>query len=69
MTKQLKELIAVLLVGAGALYILWGATFTRLQYGTYGPAIREPRWTSIGIGIGMIVVAALLVVLVKPKKA
>jgi len=69
MTKQLKELIAVLLVGVGALYILWGATYTRLQYGTYGPVIREPNWTSIGIGIGAIVVATLLVLLVKTKKA
>ena len=68
-TKQVKELIAVLLAGAGALYILWGATYTRRPFGGIGPAIHETNWTAIGIGLGALAIAILLVVLVRPKKA
>jgi len=69
MTKQIKELIAVLLVGAGALYILWGATYTRQLIAGFGPTIHDPDWTAVGIGAGAIVLAVLITVLVKPKKA
>ena len=69
MTKQAKELIAVLLVGAGALSILWGATYTRQLLGGYGPDIHDPQWVAIGIGIGAIVVAVLTVVFIRTKKA
>lgn len=69
MTKQIKELITVLLVGTGALYILWGATRTRLTFGTYGDAISAPNWTSIYIGLGVVALAVLITVVVKTKKA
>ncbi|MCL2149635.1 MAG: hypothetical protein FWH51_01705 [Dehalococcoidia bacterium] len=69
MTKQAKELIAVLLAGAGTLYILWGATYTRQPLSGYGPSVRDPNWTAIGIGLGAIALATLVLFLVKPKKA
>jgi len=69
MTKAAKELIVVLLIGAGSLYGLWGATATRPPVGGIGAPIRDPDTTAIGIGIGLIVLAALLGFLVKPKKA
>lgn len=69
MTKQLKELITVLLVGAGALYTLWGATRTRRMYGSYGDIIREPNWMAVGIGLGIVALAVLIAVLVRTKKA
>ncbi len=69
MTKAAKEIIVVLMLGAGALYTLWGATHTRQQIGVVGPPIHDPDWTAIGIGLGLVAVAALLTFLVKPKKA
>jgi hypothetical protein len=59
----------VLMVGAGLLYGLWGATATREPLGGIGAPIRDPDTTAIAIGIGLIVAAALLGFLVKPKKA
>ena len=68
MTKAAKELIVVLLVGAGALYILWGMTATRPPVGGIGSPIHFTDWTATGIGAGLIVLAALLGFVVKPKK-
>jgi len=69
MTKAAKELIIILMVGAGALYVLWGATATREPLGGIGAPIREADWTAIGIGLGLFVLAALLGFFVKPRKA
>lgn len=69
MTKQLKELITVLLVGAGALYILYGATHTKQLIAGYGTPVKDTDWTAIGIGLGAVVLAVLITFLVKPKKA
>ena len=69
MTKAAKELIIVLMVGAGALYILWGATATRPPVGGIGNPIHFTDWTAVGIGAGLIAIATLLGLLVKPKKA
>jgi hypothetical protein len=69
MTRAAKELVIVLMVGAGALYVLWGATATREPLGGIGAPIREADWTAIGIGLGLILLATLLGFLVKPKKA
>ena len=71
MTKQIRELIAVLLAGAGALYVLWGTTHTKRVLGGIGAPVSDPDGKAIGIGVGMIVLAALIVLvtlLVKPKK-
>ncbi len=68
MTKAAKELIVVLLLGAGALYILWGTTATKPPIGGIGNPIHFTDWTAVGIGAGLVVVAALLGLLVKPKK-
>ena len=68
-TKAAKELIVVLLTGAGALYVLWGIVATRVVAGGMGQTVRATDWKAIGIGLGMVAVAALLGFLVKPKKA
>lgn len=71
MTKQIRELIAVLLIGAGSLYILWGATHTKRVLGGIGAPIRDPDGKAIGIGVGLIVLAVLIVLVTmifKPKK-
>jgi hypothetical protein len=69
MTKALKELVIVLVSGAGALYVLWGATFMQQPIGDIGPSFHQPDWTAIGIGLGLIAVAVLMGFFVKPKKA
>ncbi len=69
MTRQAKELIMVLLGGAGALYVLWGIFATRPPASGVGNPISYTDWTAIGIGLGLVAVAALLGFLVKTKKA
>jgi hypothetical protein len=69
MTRAAKELIVVLMVGASALYILWGATATKAPPGGIGSVIHKTDWTAIGIGLGVLAAAALIGFLVKPKKA
>jgi hypothetical protein len=69
MNKGAKELIAVLLAGAGALYVLWGFTATREPIGGIGNPIKYTDWKAVGIGAGLVVLAAVLNFLVKPKKA
>ena len=56
MTKLAKELIIVMLTGAGTLAMLWGV-FAK------GTAMS----TAIGTGAGLIVVATAIGFLVKPK--
>jgi hypothetical protein len=69
MTRASKELIIVLLVGAGALAILWGATATRQPLGGIGNPISDPNWKVMGAGLGAMAVSAILAFLVRTKKA
>ncbi len=65
MTKQAKELIIVLLSGAGVITAMWGAFATR-QVGFV--IIQQADWKVIWIGAGLVVVAVLLGILLKTKK-
>ena len=69
MTRASKELLIVLLVGAGVLLLLWGATATREPLGGIGNPISDPNWTIIGTGLGAIAVSVILGFLVRTKKA
>jgi hypothetical protein len=65
MTKNAKELIIVLLAGAGAITAMWGLFATR-QVGFV--IIHEYNWQVVGIGAGLLVLAVLLGFLLKAKK-
>jgi len=64
MTRNAKELIIVLLSGAGVIAIMWGSFATREVGFT---VVHQPNWTAIGIGIGAVVVCILLGILVKTR--
>jgi uncharacterized integral membrane protein len=64
MAKNTKELIVVLLAGAGTIAIMWGAFATKQVTGII---VRQPEWKAIGIGAGVLVIAALIGFLVKAK--
>ena len=70
MTKAMKELCVVLLLGAGILVLLWGL----LHQVNTAPAGRPPeyisdiKWSSVWTGAGIIATSAALAVFVKPRK-
>lgn len=64
MSKLAKELIIVVLSGAGAMFALWGAFATKMVATT---TVHYYDWKTIGIGLGLIVVAAVIGFLVRPK--
>ncbi len=66
MTRAAKEVILVLLAGAGVFYILWGAFATKPVPGTT-TAIAATDWKAIGIGLGILVLTAAFGFLVRPK--
>ena len=70
MTKALKELIIVFLVGAGTLTLLWGLMYQKsvLFSATQVTLVRQTMWSAVGAGAGMIVIAALLGFFVRPAK-
>jgi len=65
MTENGKELIVVLLAGAGVITAMWGAFATR-QVGFV--IIHQPDWKVVGIGAGLLALAVLLGFLLKTKK-
>ncbi len=64
MNKNTKELIIVLLTGAGTIAAMWGAFATKQITGI---TVSQPEWRAIGIGAGLIAVAAAIGFLVKAK--
>jgi len=66
MTKAFKELVVVLLAGAGIMFTIWGAFATGLD-GIR--VISQPEWPAIFTGIGLLLAAAALALLVKTKRA
>jgi uncharacterized integral membrane protein len=64
MAKNTKELIVVLLAGAGTIAAMWGAFATKQVTGII---VNQPEWKAIGIGAGLIVIAAVVGFLVKAK--
>jgi hypothetical protein len=65
-TKAAKELIMVLLTGAGVFYILWGIFATRSVPGLT-TTISETDWKAIGIGSGILVLTVLMGFFVRGK--
>jgi uncharacterized membrane protein YidH (DUF202 family) len=70
MTKAVKELLIVFLIGAGALTLLWGflhqvnASFIAGQI----TLVRRIMWSAVGAGAGLIVVGVALGLFLKPAK-
>jgi uncharacterized membrane protein YidH (DUF202 family) len=70
MTKAVKELIVVFLVGAGVLTILWGLLHqvnTSLIPGQV-TLVNHRMWIAIWVGAGLVVAGAALTVFLKPAK-
>ncbi|RJO60439.1 MAG: hypothetical protein C4542_09080 [Dehalococcoidia bacterium] len=70
MTKALKELIIVFLVGAGTLTLLWGFLYQKNTSIVPGQVttVSQIMWSAVGAGAGLIVVGALLGFFLKPAK-
>jgi hypothetical protein len=70
MTKAVKELLIVFLVGAGALTLLWGFLHQVNASAVPGQITLVGRtvWSAVGAGAGLIVVAAALGFFLKPAK-
>ena len=70
MTKAVKELIIVFLVGAGALTVLWGLLHqvnTSMIPGQLTLVSRK-MWSAVGLGAALIGIGAALSFLLKPSK-
>jgi len=70
MTKAVKELLIVFLVGAGALTLLWGFLYQKNISPISGQVTLVSRimWNAVGAGGGLIVVGAALGLFLKPAK-
>ena len=70
MTKAVKELLIVFLVGAGTLTLLWG--FLHQVNVSVIPGqitlVSRIMWSVVGAGAGLIVVGAALGLFLKPAK-
>ncbi len=70
MTKAVKELLIVFLVGAGTLTLLWG--FLHQVNVSVIPGqitlVSRIMWSAVGVGAGLIVVGAALGLFLKPAK-
>jgi uncharacterized integral membrane protein len=64
MSKNAKELVVVLLAGAGTITAMWGAFATEQITGI---TVYRPEWPAIITGIALIAVAASIGFLVKSK--
>ena len=70
MTKAVKELIIVFLVGAGALTVLWGLLHqvnTSMIPGQV-TLVGRTMWSAVGTGAALIVLGGALSFLLKPAK-
>jgi len=70
MTKALKELLIVFLVGAGTLTLLWGFMYQKsvIVSSIQTTLVRQTMWSAVGAGAGLIVVGAALGLFLKPAK-
>jgi uncharacterized membrane protein YidH (DUF202 family) len=70
MTKAIKELMIVFLVGAGMLTILWGLLYQKNTSLIPGQLtlVRQTMWSAVGSGAGLVVIGAALGFLLKPAK-
>ena len=70
MTKALKELLIVFLVGAGTLTLLWGFMYQKsvMVSAIQTTLVRQTMWSAVGVGAGLIVVGVALGLFLKPAK-
>jgi len=70
MTKAVKELLIVFLVGAGTLMLLWGFMYQKsvIVSAIQTTLVRQTMWSAVGAGAGLIVVGAALGFFLKPAK-
>ena len=70
MTKAVKELIIVFLVGAGMLTLLWGFMYQKsvMVSAIQTTLVRQTMWSAVGVGAGLIVVGVALGLFLKPAK-
>ena len=70
MTKAVKELIIVFLVGAGMLTLLWGFMYQKsvIVSSIQTTLVRQTMWSAVGAGAGLIVVGVALGLFLKPAK-
>ncbi len=70
MTKAVKELIVVFVIGTGALVLLWGLMHQVNTSFVPGQTtlVRKIMWNAVYSGAGLIVVGAALQALLKPAK-
>ena len=70
MTKAVKELLIVFLVGAGTLTLMWGLLHQVNPSLITGQAkvVTHIMWSAVGAGAGLIVLGALLGLFLKPAK-
>jgi len=70
MTKAMKELCVVLLLGAGILVLMWGLLHQiNTAYAGRPPVYKSDiKWGSVWTGAGMIVASTALVFFVRPTK-
>ena len=70
MTKAVKEMLVVFLVGAGTLTLLWG--FLHQVNASIVPGqiklVSCIMWSAVGAGAGLIVAGAALGFILKPAK-
>lgn len=70
MTKAVKELCIVFLVGVGVLTLMWGLFHQVNTSSVPGQEILASRvmWSAVGIGAGLVVIGAALGLFLKPAK-
>jgi len=70
MTKAVKELIIVFLVGAGMLTLLWGFMYQKsvMVSAIQTTLVRQTNRSAVGAGAGLIVVGVALELFLKPAK-
>jgi len=70
MTKAMKELCVVILLGAGALLLIWGLLHqVNTSYAGRPPVyVREVKWGVVWIGAITVAASAALAYFVKPSK-
>jgi Na+/H+ antiporter NhaC len=70
MTKALKELCVVILLGAGILFLMWGLLNQVNTAAASRPPVLVSRiaWNAVWTGASIIVASIALAVFVKPAK-
>jgi hypothetical protein len=70
MTKAMKELIIVFLVGAGMLALLWGLLYQVNTSPIPGQVtwVHRIMWSAVGSGTGLVFAGALLGLFLKPAR-